>query len=361
MLKACHSTYTYRKRAAPMDSDRNLYQILQVDPAAEQEVVQAAFKRLALKYHPDTNPSQDAHRRMQELNEAYAVISDPAQRAAYDRLRQDKLAEQRRAEEEARYQAESARRAEIARQRREQAAAQRRAENERHEKARAAAAQRRVEYEQQIRAQMAAQRRARREREQREQEAQRAAASTPAPVEAPAEEPAAMPAAPVPVEIKQSPVDLPRPSERERQQRALMQARQALRNEIFKLDIRIADAVEQVNYWSRRRFPLHIEVQAGQGRQFIIGGAIAIFALITAGFILALDDGIGWAAACGLAGIGAAWWSWRASMSIVPVNSLVEAWTEARRGRELQRQHLRHELARLEITLQVDADGRPRE
>ncbi len=60
-----------------MDSDRDLYQILQVDPAAEPEVVQAAFKRLALKYHPDKNASPDAHRRMQELNEAYAIMGDP--------------------------------------------------------------------------------------------------------------------------------------------------------------------------------------------------------------------------------------------------------------------------------------------
>ena len=63
-----------------MDTDRDLYQILQVDPAAEQEVVQAAFKRLALKYHPDKNPAPDAHRRMQERNDAILIISDPVQR-----------------------------------------------------------------------------------------------------------------------------------------------------------------------------------------------------------------------------------------------------------------------------------------
>ena len=238
-----------------MDSDQDLYQILQIDPAAEQEVVQAAFKRLALKYHPDTNPSPGAHRRMQELNEAYAVISDPAQRAAYDVLRQEKLKARRQAEEQAHYQAAAERRAEAARQRKEQAAAQRRAENERQAKARAAAAQRRVEYEQQIRAQQAAQRRAKHERQQREWEAEQAAAqaaaapaaaSIEAPVTEPVREPEAVPEAmpeAVPearvwVEVEPSPIDLPRPSESERRQLALRQSQQALQERNLQVGLR---------------------------------------------------------------------------------------------------------------------------
>jgi flagellar biosynthesis GTPase FlhF len=65
------------------------YKILQIDPAAETEVVQAAYKRLALKYHPDTSRSGDATRRMQELNEAYETLSDPVKRADYDRQRKE--------------------------------------------------------------------------------------------------------------------------------------------------------------------------------------------------------------------------------------------------------------------------------
>jgi curved DNA-binding protein CbpA len=63
---------------------RNYYRILQVDPCAEAEVITAAYKQLALKYHPDTNQSPDATRKMQELNEAYAVLSEPDTRARYD-------------------------------------------------------------------------------------------------------------------------------------------------------------------------------------------------------------------------------------------------------------------------------------
>lgn len=63
------------------------YRILQVDPAADPEVITAAYRRLAVKYHPDTNASPDAHARMQRINEAYAVLSDTEKREIYDRSR----------------------------------------------------------------------------------------------------------------------------------------------------------------------------------------------------------------------------------------------------------------------------------
>ncbi len=63
------------------------YRILQVDPAAEPEVIEAAYRRLCRKYHPDLNPSPEAERRMREINAAYAVLRDPVQRAAYDARR----------------------------------------------------------------------------------------------------------------------------------------------------------------------------------------------------------------------------------------------------------------------------------
>ena len=62
----------------------NLYTVLQVHESAEPEVIEAAFRRLALKYHPDRNASPDATELMQRLNKAYAVLSDPGKRAAYD-------------------------------------------------------------------------------------------------------------------------------------------------------------------------------------------------------------------------------------------------------------------------------------
>lgn len=63
---------------------RTAYQVLQVDPMAEQEVVDAAFKRLALKYHPDTSKAPDASERMREIIEAHGVLTDPKKRERYD-------------------------------------------------------------------------------------------------------------------------------------------------------------------------------------------------------------------------------------------------------------------------------------
>ncbi|MCL0074473.1 DnaJ domain-containing protein [Dehalococcoidia bacterium] len=63
------------------------YAVLQVRPQADREVIGAAYRRLAAKYHPDVNPSPDAADKMKQLNEAYEVLSDPARRAAYDRSR----------------------------------------------------------------------------------------------------------------------------------------------------------------------------------------------------------------------------------------------------------------------------------
>ncbi len=367
-----------------MENERDLYQILQIDPAAEQEIVQAAFKRLALKHHPDRNQALDAHQRMQELNDAYALISDPAQRAAYDRERQKRLNAQRQAEEEARYQEEAARRAEAARLRREQEAARRRAENERLEKVRAAAAQRRVEYQEQIRAQQAAMRQAKRERQQREWEARQAArvatgqaaaeqaAVQAAPsietsVEFVKEPDAALEAAPEAApeavlqarvwdEPEQSPIDLPIHSDCERRKLALQQSRRALIEHIFKLDFAITEAAEQLNYWSSRRVPWQIDVQAGQDTAFIIGSAVTMVTLLLAGFMVTHGSATVWAAAFGLVGIGAGWWTWRTSLSILPVRYMADAWRDIKRARELQRQALAEELAQLEVVIQVSSD-----
>ena len=65
----------------------DLYKVLQVDPEAEDEVISAAYRRLARKYHPDVATGEDSAARMLAINAAWAVIGDPARRAAYDRER----------------------------------------------------------------------------------------------------------------------------------------------------------------------------------------------------------------------------------------------------------------------------------
>ena len=63
------------------------YKVLQVDPEAEDEVIQAAYRRLARKYHPDLAETPEAAARMAAINAAWEMIGDPASRAAYDRAR----------------------------------------------------------------------------------------------------------------------------------------------------------------------------------------------------------------------------------------------------------------------------------
>jgi DnaJ-class molecular chaperone len=63
------------------------YRVLRVDPAAEPEVINAAYRKLAAMYHPDVDTSPDAAARMVEINQAYGILKDPDSRAAYDRAR----------------------------------------------------------------------------------------------------------------------------------------------------------------------------------------------------------------------------------------------------------------------------------
>ena len=80
------------------------YKTLQVDPEAEDEVIAAAYRRLARKYHPDAAADPEAaaaaSTRMTALNAAWERIGDPGRRAAFDRARAVRAALSRRASDE---------------------------------------------------------------------------------------------------------------------------------------------------------------------------------------------------------------------------------------------------------------------
>lgn len=63
------------------------YKVLQVDPEAEDEVIEAAYRRLARKYHPDVSPSPESLERMVLLNQAWEQLKNPTRRASVDRAR----------------------------------------------------------------------------------------------------------------------------------------------------------------------------------------------------------------------------------------------------------------------------------
>jgi len=69
---------------------RDLYEILMLHEKAIPEVVHQVYRLLARRYHPDVHPPEEkgeAQRLMTELNLAYQVLSDPAERSEYDRKR----------------------------------------------------------------------------------------------------------------------------------------------------------------------------------------------------------------------------------------------------------------------------------
>ena len=72
-----------------MDKNKDYYAILGVHPTAEIAVIKAAYKALAKRYHPDVSQAnpEEAHRRMQEINEAYEVLSNTTKRKEYDDLK----------------------------------------------------------------------------------------------------------------------------------------------------------------------------------------------------------------------------------------------------------------------------------
>src|SRR5262245_11679387 len=70
-----------------MATEIDPYKVLQVDPEAEDEVIQAAYRRLAQKYHPDRQADAEATARMVAINAAWELIGEPAKRAAYDASR----------------------------------------------------------------------------------------------------------------------------------------------------------------------------------------------------------------------------------------------------------------------------------
>ncbi len=65
---------------------KDYYQFLGVPKDATADALKKAFRKLARKYHPDVSKEVDAEARMREVNEAYAVLSDPEKRVAYDQL-----------------------------------------------------------------------------------------------------------------------------------------------------------------------------------------------------------------------------------------------------------------------------------
>ncbi|CAH0350183.1 molecular chaperone DnaJ [Sphingobium sp. CECT 9361] len=70
-----------------MSTEVDFYELLEVDRTADGATLKSAYRKLAMKYHPDKNGGcADSEAKFKAVSEAYAVLNDPQKRAAYDRF-----------------------------------------------------------------------------------------------------------------------------------------------------------------------------------------------------------------------------------------------------------------------------------
>ena len=74
-----------QKAMSVMASKRDYYEVLGVSRDASEKEIAAAYRKLAIRYHPDSHPGdEDATEKFKEAAEAYEVVSDAEKRAVYD-------------------------------------------------------------------------------------------------------------------------------------------------------------------------------------------------------------------------------------------------------------------------------------
>ncbi len=68
---------------------KDYYKILNVSFSASQSEIKKAFRKLAVFWHPDKNSNPNSMKRMQEINEAYEILSNPIKRETYNKIYQE--------------------------------------------------------------------------------------------------------------------------------------------------------------------------------------------------------------------------------------------------------------------------------
>lgn len=77
-------------RCLKLASNKDFYEILGVSRSADDKEIKKAYRKLAMKYHPDKNPDdKEAEEKFKEINEAYEILSDPEKRRMFDQFGAD--------------------------------------------------------------------------------------------------------------------------------------------------------------------------------------------------------------------------------------------------------------------------------
>ena len=74
---------TAKKNAVKLKMAKNYYDILGVDRKASEQDIKKAYKKMALKYHPDKNKDSGAEEKFKEIAEAYDVLTDSDKRLGF--------------------------------------------------------------------------------------------------------------------------------------------------------------------------------------------------------------------------------------------------------------------------------------
>ncbi|MBU4547692.1 MAG: DnaJ domain-containing protein, partial [Euryarchaeota archaeon] len=69
-----------------MAEKRDYYEVLGVDKGSDKKEIKKAYRKLAMKYHPDVSDDAEAADKFKEISEAYAVLSDEEKRSTYDQF-----------------------------------------------------------------------------------------------------------------------------------------------------------------------------------------------------------------------------------------------------------------------------------
>lgn len=65
---------------------KDFYKVLGVTPESNEDEIKKAYRKMALKFHPDKNSDADAEDRFKEIAEAYEILTDPKKRSIYDQF-----------------------------------------------------------------------------------------------------------------------------------------------------------------------------------------------------------------------------------------------------------------------------------